>query len=85
MQPTAYKGMLIRMATAFVKMHSALLTPQFDLLSEECKDILQRIALRELEGLALCWDELGHDEKGYADCCEGYFWATDELKRCFQL
>ncbi|KFX92491.1 hypothetical protein V490_05358 [Pseudogymnoascus sp. VKM F-3557] len=85
MRPLAFKGKLIGMATAFAKMHSALSTSQFDLLSVQDQDILQRIALRELQGLALCWEELEHDEKAYSDCCEGYVWATGEIKRCFQL
>ncbi|KFZ08290.1 hypothetical protein V502_09443 [Pseudogymnoascus sp. VKM F-4520 (FW-2644)] len=85
MRPMSYKGMLIGMATAFAKMHSVLSKSQCGLLSVQDQDILQRIALRELEGLELCWKELEHDGKAYADCCEGYVKAAGEIERCFQL
>ncbi|OBT63944.1 hypothetical protein VE03_05945 [Pseudogymnoascus sp. 23342-1-I1] len=85
MRPMGYKGILIGMATAFAKMHSVLANTQSSLLAAQDQDILQRIAHRELEGLELCWKELEHDEKAYADCCEGYIKAVGEIKRCFQL
>lgn len=85
MRSMAYKGMLIGMATAFAKMHSVLSSSQSSLLSVQDQDILQRIAHRELEGLEICWEELEQDKKVYADCCEGYIRAADEIRRCFQL
>jgi hypothetical protein len=81
----AYKGMLIGMTTAFAKMHFDLSSSQSSLLSNPDQDILQRIAHRELEGLEICWKELEHDKEAYADCCEGYVRAADEITRCFQL
>ncbi|RDL36127.1 Uncharacterized protein BP5553_06739 [Venustampulla echinocandica] len=85
MRPMEYKAMLIGMATAFAKMHFVLSRSQFPLLSAQDQDILQKIAERELEGLELCWEELKPDGKAYADCCEGYLTAADEVKGCFQL
>ncbi|OBT83524.1 hypothetical protein VE02_07378 [Pseudogymnoascus sp. 03VT05] len=85
MRPMGHKGMLIGMATAFAKMHSVLSESQSGLLSVQDQDILQRIARRELEGLEHCWEELEQDGKAYAECCEGYVKAANEIRRCFEL
>jgi predicted thioredoxin/glutaredoxin len=63
MRPIEYKGLHIGMATAFAKMHTVIVRSRLPVLSAQDKDILQKIAQRELEGLELCWKELKADEK----------------------
>lgn len=85
MRPIEQRAILIGMATAFAKMHSALATSKSFLLSPHDQDVLQKIAQRELEGLEFCWEELKVDGKAYASCCEGYLTAADEITACFEL
>lgn len=79
--------MLIRMATAFAKMHVAIGKSRLCLLSAQDSLTLQKIGQRELEGLELCWEELKQQPAGkvYADCCQGYLTARHEIDKCFQL
>jgi hypothetical protein len=84
MQPMAYKGFLVGMATAFAKLHFMLKRFQFPLLSALDQETLQNIAQRELEGLEVCWKILRPDKQVYIDCCKGYIVATEEIKKCFQ-
>ena len=85
MRPMEYKGLLIGMATAFAKMHVAIVKSRLHLLSAQDQGTLQKIAQRELEGLELCWKELKPDGKVYAECCKGYLTAKHEIKKCFQF
>ncbi|CAG8957264.1 hypothetical protein HYFRA_00010686 [Hymenoscyphus fraxineus] len=85
MKPIECKGMLIGMATAFAKMHAAIVSSQLCLLSAQDQLTLQNISIRELKGLELCWEELQQAEKVLADCCEGYLTAKHEIEKCFQL
>ena len=85
MRPIEHKGLLIGMATAFAKMHIAIVKARLHLLSSQDQGTLQKIAQRELEGLELCWAELQPDGKAYAECCKGYFTARHEIKKCFQI
>jgi hypothetical protein len=84
LRPMEYKGLLIGMATAFAKMHVAVVRSQLNLLSAQDQLALQKIAQRELEGLELCWEELMLDGKMHAECCGGYLAASHEIKKCFQ-
>jgi hypothetical protein len=84
MRPMEYKGLLIGMATAFAKMHVAVVRSQLYLLSGQDQLTLEKIAQRELEGLELCWKELVVDGKAYSECCEGYLAARHEIRKCFQ-
>ncbi|PMD21341.1 hypothetical protein NA56DRAFT_720357 [Hyaloscypha hepaticicola] len=84
MRPLEYKGSLIGMATAFAKMHSEIAKSRLPLLSAQDQDTLQKVAVRELEGLDLCWKEIKPDEKLYPECCKGYLVARHEIEKCFQ-
>ncbi len=84
MRPLQYKGSLIGMATAFAKMHTEIAKSWSPLLSAQDKDTLQKVAVRELEGLELCWKEVKSDEKLYAECCNGYLVAKNEIEKSFQ-
>jgi hypothetical protein len=84
LRPIEYKGLLIGMATAFAKMHVAVVRSRLHLLSAQDQLALQKIAQRELEGLELCWEELMLDGKMHAECCGGYLAASHEIKKCFQ-
>ena len=84
LRPMEYKGLLIGMATAFAKMHVAVVRSRLHLLSAQDQLALQKIAQRELEGLELCWEELTLDGEVYAECCRGYLAASHEIKKCFQ-
>jgi hypothetical protein len=72
------------MATAFAKMHTEIAKSRSPLLSAKDQDTLQKIAVRELESLELCWKEIKPDEKLYAECCKGYVVARHEIEKCFQ-
>ncbi|CAG8976826.1 hypothetical protein HYALB_00009090 [Hymenoscyphus albidus] len=85
MKPIECKGMLIGMATAFAKMHAAIVSSQLCLLSTQDQLALQNISIRELKALELCWEELQQSENVFADCCEGYLTAKHEIEICFQL
>jgi hypothetical protein len=85
MRPVEYKGLLIGIATAFAKMHVAMVRSRLRLLSAQDQGTLQKIAQRELEGLELCWKELELDGKAYSECCKGYLTAGHEIKKCFQV
>jgi hypothetical protein len=84
LRPMEYKGLLIGMATAFAKMHVAVVRSRLHLLSAQDQLALQKIAQRELEGLELCWEELMLDGEVHAECCRGYLAASHEIKKCFQ-
>lgn len=84
MRPIENKALLIGMATAFAQMHLLLSESQSTVLLAQDKGILQKIALRELEGLKICWEELRLDKKSHADWCRGYFLVAAEVEKCFQ-
>ncbi|CZT48212.1 uncharacterized protein RSE6_08879 [Rhynchosporium secalis] len=83
MRSIQYKGLLIGMATAFAKMHAAVVVSGLDLLSAQEQFTLRNIAVRELAGLESCWKELMLDKKMYAQCCDGYRIASEEIQKCF--
>jgi hypothetical protein len=81
MRPLEHKGLLIGIATAFVKMHCIM--KKSSLLSGSDQLILEKIVCRELEGLEECWNELLLDSSEYNKCCKGYIIAREEIGKCF--
>ncbi|KAL2067240.1 hypothetical protein VTL71DRAFT_1664 [Oculimacula yallundae] len=83
MRPMQYKGLLIGMATAFAKLHLAVVTCELNLMSTQDLSTLQKIANRELVGLDFCWKALMADRKMHIQCCHGYRIASEEIQKCF--
>jgi hypothetical protein len=77
MRPIQYKGMLLGMTNAFVKLHEAVAAS--GLLSPKTSQALKAIAQREISALEVCVQELRGDEKHYADFNRGQALVQVEL------
>ena len=79
MRPMQYKGMLLGMTSAFVKLHEVVATS--GLLSPKRSQALKAIAQREISALEVCIQELRSDDKHYADFNKGQALVQMELIR----
>jgi len=83
-RPVEFRGLLIGVASAFAKLHEAMVKLEPSYLAPGDRNILRDIVDREMDGLKICWEELQADERLYVECCKGYLLAAEEIQKCFE-